>query len=274
MKPVLCSPIRSGMLEVRMEAQCDTNMSTSCHPTPPHIPIPSLHPPPKLPSKVLSHEVNVGYEGMSNMQLLEFNGERVKSLEHLVRLADANTEPFLRFDLFRNRVVVLDAAAVPTATAQICEDNSIPSPRSADLMEKVPQTKVPINGDAGDPQGSGGQATTPALNGTPPPSITEVVPTTTLVQARARRSGDGGSGGSGSREKARRAPRSGAGGARLKAAVTAVRRAGATATALRIEGGRLRWRGRARRAEKKAGAEEGSGDGGGVSVRGNERTGA
>ena len=79
--------------------------------------------------------MNVGYEGFSNMQLLAFNGERVKSLKHLVRLADESTEEFLRFDLFRDRLVVLEAAGVAEATTQICEDNSIPSPRSADLVD-------------------------------------------------------------------------------------------------------------------------------------------
>ena len=79
--------------------------------------------------------MNVGYEGFSNMQLLAFNGERVKSLRHLVRLADESREEFLRFDLFRDRLVVLEAAGVAEATTQICEDNSIPSPRSADLVD-------------------------------------------------------------------------------------------------------------------------------------------
>lgn len=252
---MLCSPIRS-------KATGADEIPARCKPT-----VNSVRPARKLPSKVLAHEVNVGYEGMSNMQLLEFNGERVKSLKHLVRLADANTDPFLRFDLFRNRVVVLDAAAVPTATAQICEDNSIPSPRSADLVAKAPQapqTTASINGDGGDAQGSGGQA--PALNGTPQPSITEVVPTTTLVQARARGSGGG------DREKARQVPRSGGGGARLRAALAAVRCAGATSTFLRIEGGRVRWRGRARRTEKEVVEGEGSGDSRGG--RGNDRMGA
>lgn len=87
--------------------------------------------------QVLAHEVNVGYEGYSNMQLLSFNGERVKSLKHLVRLADESRKEFLRFDLFRDSLVVLEAAAVPEATTQICKDNSIPYPRSADLMVDV-----------------------------------------------------------------------------------------------------------------------------------------
>ncbi|CAM9335614.1 unnamed protein product, partial [Hapterophycus canaliculatus] len=88
-------------------------------------------------TQVLAHEVNVGYEGFSNMQLLSFNGQRVKSLKHLVRLADANQEEFLRFDLFRDRLVVLEAARVAEATKQICEDNSIPSARSADLVPDI-----------------------------------------------------------------------------------------------------------------------------------------
>lgn len=79
--------------------------------------------------------MNVGYEGFANMQLTAFNGERVKSLKHLVRLAADNKEEFLRFELFRDQIVVLEAASVDEATTQICEDNSIPSPRSADLLD-------------------------------------------------------------------------------------------------------------------------------------------
>ncbi|CAN0417198.1 unnamed protein product [Pylaiella littoralis] len=100
-------------------------------------------------TQVLAHEVNVGYEGFANLRLLSFNGERVKSLKHLVRLADENQEEFLRFDLFQNRLVVLEAAAVPEATAQICEDNSIPSQRSADLM--IVDAEVEIAADEAPP---------------------------------------------------------------------------------------------------------------------------
>lgn len=110
-------------------------------------------PPPRiLLVQVLAHEVNVGYEGFSNMQLLSFNGERVKSLKHLVRLADESREEFLRFDLFRDSLVVLEAAAVPKATTQICKDNSIPSPRSADLIVDIDAevTKVKVAAAAAD----------------------------------------------------------------------------------------------------------------------------
>lgn len=92
--------------------------------------------------------MNVGYEGFSNMQLLAFNGERVKSLRHLVHLADRSNGQFLRFHLFRDRLVVLEAAGVAEATIQICEDNSIPSPRSADLVDAVAPI---VAGDAHEP---------------------------------------------------------------------------------------------------------------------------
>lgn len=128
--------------------------------------------------QVLAHEVNVGYEGMSNLQLLGFNGVRVESLAHLVRLADGNTEPFLRFDFFPDKVVVLDAAGVPAATDQICRENSIPASRSADMLQG------PADADGG--MGITEALQAPAVNGAPQPSITETVPTT-FVGAQKRR---------------------------------------------------------------------------------------
>lgn len=92
---------------------------------------------------MLAHEVNLGYEGMNNLQLLKFNGEAVKSLGHLVRLADANKEPFMRFDLFPDKLIVLDASRVAVANDEICKENSIPSPRSAGLMKKGSEEAVP-----------------------------------------------------------------------------------------------------------------------------------
>lgn len=117
----------------------------------------------------------MGYEGMSNLQLLGFNGVRVESLAHLVRLADGNTEPFLRFDFFPDKVVVLDAAGVPAATDQICRENSIPASRSADMLPEA---------DGGIGIAEAGQA--PAVNGAPQPSITETVPTK-FVDVQKRR---------------------------------------------------------------------------------------
>lgn len=100
--------------------------------------------------KVLAHEINVGYEGMSNLQLLAFNGHKVTSLAHLCRLADETNEQYLRFEFFPNRIIVLRAADVRDATRQICEENSLPAPRSADLVAKIngaPSTHVAQKGE-------------------------------------------------------------------------------------------------------------------------------
>lgn len=61
----------------------------------------------------------MGYEGMENMELLSFNSVRVRSLNHLVRLADKSTERFLYFEFSSNRTIVLEAADVPGATKQV-----------------------------------------------------------------------------------------------------------------------------------------------------------
>lgn len=87
-------------------------------------------------SQVLAHKVNLGYEGMNNLQLLAFNGQAVRSLSHLVHLADGNTEPFLRFEFFPDKTVVLDAERVAAVNNQICADNSIPSARSLEFVEE------------------------------------------------------------------------------------------------------------------------------------------
>lgn len=164
-----------------------------------------IHPSPPLSSritpqcKVLAHEVNVGYEGMSNLQLLKFNGERVKSMEQFIRLVDDNKEPFMRFDLHLNKVMVLEAANVASATTQICEDNSVPAPRSADLLEKL-ITSSSSKG-ATSPAGAAVVGQAPAVNGAPvAPVGVEVVPTAPPAErdvALVKRAGEGGGRGKG-----------------------------------------------------------------------------
>lgn len=46
----------------------------------------------------------MGYENMSNLRLLKFNGQNVSSMAHLLQMADDNTEAFLRFDFYPNKV--------------------------------------------------------------------------------------------------------------------------------------------------------------------------
>ncbi|CAN0108707.1 unnamed protein product [Ectocarpus sp. 12 AP-2014] len=228
-------------------------------------------------TQVLAHEVNVGYEGFSNMQLLSFNGESVKSLRHLVRLADANRQEFLRFELFRDRLIVLEAAGVPDATTQICKDNSIPSPRSSDLvfdpadsrttapavaeddMMVPPASEEEEEEEVEDPAQR--QPRSVGVNGGKPPRQPSIPGT--VVPVRRKPGGRAGEGGTAAR---RAEPRRDSGkkrGARLRSAVAAAfRRAGASAVAVggwRIEGRELlpRWRTGAKRRSRGGGGESG-----------------
>jgi hypothetical protein len=63
-------------------------------------------------SQVLAAEVNVGYEDLTNLQVLAFNGIPVASLAGLAAAVAACGERFFRFDLDSGETVVLDAAKV------------------------------------------------------------------------------------------------------------------------------------------------------------------
>ena len=49
-------------------------------------------------SHVLVHEINDGYQLMTNLQLMKFNGQKILNLKQLMQLVRTNTEPYLRFD--------------------------------------------------------------------------------------------------------------------------------------------------------------------------------
>ena len=61
-------------------------------------------------SQVLAAEVNVGYEDITNVQVLAFNGEPVTSLAGLTAAVARCADRFFRFDVDSGETVVLDAA--------------------------------------------------------------------------------------------------------------------------------------------------------------------
>ena len=63
-------------------------------------------------SQVLAAEVNVGYEDITNVQVLAFNGEPVTSLAGLTAAVARCADRFFRFDVDSGETVVLDAAKV------------------------------------------------------------------------------------------------------------------------------------------------------------------
>lgn len=86
-------------------------------------------------SQVLANEVNIGYEGMSNQQVLKFNGTRIKNIHHLAYLVDSCTNKYLIFEFEDNYVVVLERESATSASSCILKDYGIHSERSSDLLE-------------------------------------------------------------------------------------------------------------------------------------------
>ncbi|KAL8100914.1 protease Do-like 2, chloroplastic [Apium graveolens] len=86
-------------------------------------------------SQVLANEVNIGYEDMSNEQVLKFNGTRIKNIHHLAHLVDSCKDRYLVFEFEDNYLAILDREASSVASSCILKDYGIPSERSADLSE-------------------------------------------------------------------------------------------------------------------------------------------
>ncbi|KAL4588228.1 hypothetical protein LXL04_001110 [Taraxacum kok-saghyz] len=86
-------------------------------------------------SQVLANEVNIGYEDMSNEQVLKFNGTRIKNIHHLAHLVDSCKDKYLIFEFEDNYLAVLEREASSSASSCILKDYGIPSERSSDLLE-------------------------------------------------------------------------------------------------------------------------------------------
>ncbi|KAL6759814.1 serine protease [Haematococcus lacustris] len=86
-------------------------------------------------SQVLACSATLGYEDVYNVQLLKFNGEPVRNLRHLAELVVGCTQPFMRFDLDYNELVILETQAALRATADVQTSHSVPHLCSADLRK-------------------------------------------------------------------------------------------------------------------------------------------
>lgn len=86
-------------------------------------------------SQILANEVNLGYENMSNQQVLKFNGVKVKNVQHLAHLVDLCNDKYLIFEFEDKLLVVLERQAASLKTPQILQDYGIAYERSPDLRE-------------------------------------------------------------------------------------------------------------------------------------------
>lgn len=104
-------------------------------------------------SQVLANEVNIGYENMSNQQVLKFNGTWIKNIHHLAHLIDSCKDKYLVFEFEDNYLAVLEREATAAASPCILKDYGIPSERSSDLLEPYMDSlgdNRSINQDFGD----------------------------------------------------------------------------------------------------------------------------
>ncbi|XP_071723093.1 protease Do-like 2, chloroplastic [Rutidosis leptorrhynchoides] len=86
-------------------------------------------------SQVLANEINIGYEDMSNQQVLKCNGTRIKNIHHLAHLVDSCKDKYLVFEFEDNFLLVLEREAATAASSHVLKDYGIPSERSSDLLE-------------------------------------------------------------------------------------------------------------------------------------------
>lgn len=88
-------------------------------------------------SQILAADINVTYQQYVPNVITHVNGVQIRNLAHLVQLTESNTEPFLRFDLESERVVILNAKDAEAQSGQILEHHNIPYAKSLDL--RTPQ---------------------------------------------------------------------------------------------------------------------------------------
>ncbi|KAM1042154.1 hypothetical protein ACFX2C_031257 [Malus domestica] len=86
-------------------------------------------------SQVLANEVNIGYEDMSNQQVLKLNGIQIRNIHHLAYLVDSCKDKYLVFEFEDNYITVLEGEAAAAASSCILKDYGIPSERSCDLLD-------------------------------------------------------------------------------------------------------------------------------------------
>ncbi|KAL2236530.1 UNVERIFIED_CONTAM: Protease Do-like 2, chloroplastic [Sesamum indicum] len=86
-------------------------------------------------SQVLANEENIGYEDMSNEQVLKLNGTWIRNIHHLAHLVDSCKDKYLVFEFDDNFLVVLERESALAASTSILKGYGIRSERSSDLLE-------------------------------------------------------------------------------------------------------------------------------------------
>ena len=84
-------------------------------------------------AQVLASDATIGYEDIVNTVVNGFNGKPVSNLKQLADMCDGCKDPFMRFELDHNLLVVLKTKEAHGATQDILKTHCIPSAKSQDL---------------------------------------------------------------------------------------------------------------------------------------------
>jgi S1-C subfamily serine protease len=90
---------------------------------------------PVVLQKVLADRVNQGYHEYESLLVKKVQGVPVRSIRHLLALAEQSDDPFVTFELSDGRQMVVDRALAGDRHSAILERFGIPEDRSADLVE-------------------------------------------------------------------------------------------------------------------------------------------
>lgn len=68
---------------------------------------------------MLANECSIGFEAIRNSIVKSVNGTRIRNLRQLAQVVDSCTEEFLRFEVGRSMLVVLETKKLKQATQQV-----------------------------------------------------------------------------------------------------------------------------------------------------------
>jgi S1-C subfamily serine protease len=87
--------------------------------------------------KVLSSELNTGYQDLVNQRIIEVNDQKIKNLRELAAIVDQSIDEFIVFKTEQQRLIVLDREQARAKSRQIAQTYDIPIDRSPDLRPRL-----------------------------------------------------------------------------------------------------------------------------------------
>ena len=102
-------------------------------------------------AQVLAHSDNLGYDKYSDLHLVKFNDEKVRSLKHLKTLLDdSKNDKFAKFEFAPDgRTVIMERSKLDSVTDDICSEHTIPNSFVLHDWDDDDNKKKATNGEDG-----------------------------------------------------------------------------------------------------------------------------